>query len=282
MSLRPRNLGMPAVPLLLLILGCQGETTGEVSFVLIRAENIYDTQKLRDERPIDVDIVGRVTCQILSAEPPRDVLAERSVDVEPSPPGGFQEVVLSRLPSERGYLARFAAFRQDAPEVVHQCGVSAFRLRTGEKHWVTIQVLYPPAMDPRCQALCLSQAECAAGSVCLAASCDLAESGADCQKTHCYPQLVGQSCAANPDCASAVTGLSCIASMGGVSFPGGYCSKSCGGASACPAGSACTGYMIGTSSSRMCAIACETDPECRGGYSCQPLEQTESPKGCMP
>ncbi len=281
MPLRPRNMGALVLFSLPLVLGCQGEATGEVGLLLVRAENIYGTHDLRDERPIDVDIVGRVTCQVLSAEPPRDVLAELSVDVEPSPSGGFQEVVLPRLPSDRDYLARFVAFRKDAPEVVHQCGVSAFRLRAGEKHWVTIQILYPPAMDPRCEAFCLAQAECAAGSICLAASCDLA-AGSDCQKTHCYPQLVGSSCAASSDCASAITGLSCIASMGGVSFPGGYCSKSCGGASACPAGSSCTGYMIGTSSTRMCAFSCASDSDCRGGYTCQPLEQAESPRGCMP
>lgn len=281
MPLRPKNLGAWLFFSLAALAACQGEPGEQIAFVLVRAHDVYGPSQTRAERPIDVDQVGQVRCQILSAEPTHDLLAERSAEVEPAPDGGFQEVVLPKLPSDREYFARFLAYDKDNPELVHQCGVSAFRLRAGEKHWVTIQVLYPPATDPSCEALCFTQAECAAGSICLAASCDLA-AGSDCQKTQCYPQFVGQSCAANPDCASAVTGLSCITSMGGVSFPGGYCSKSCGGASACPAGSACTGYMIGTSSTRMCAIDCGTDADCRGDYTCQPLEQTESPRGCMP
>lgn len=282
MARYPTTLGMAALACLVALPGCREAGEGPVGFVLVRAENIYGLSDLRADRPIDVDQVGRAACQILSADAEHRVLAEESLDVDPAPDGGFQEVVLPGLPSGQAYLARFLAYRKDQPEVVHQCGASGFYLKGGEKHWVTIHVIYPAASDPGCEALCLSQGECAAGSVCLSGGCDLAGAASDCTKTQCYPELVGQSCAANPDCALAITGLSCILSMGGVTFPGGYCSKSCGGASACPAGSQCTENAIGTSSSRMCAKICQTDEDCRGNYRCQPIDTAGSQYGCIP
>jgi len=98
---------------------------------------------------------------------------------------------------------------------------------------------------------------------------------------------IGGTCAEMSDCA---TGLTCILSIGGLSFPGGYCTKACqppapnGGTNPCGDGSACVlGFYSGDMAQYMCGARCTTIASCRSPYQCcPPIVSSNTATVCMP
>ena len=77
------------------------------------------------------------------------------------------------------------------------------------------------------------------------------------------PGAVGASCQANTDCAD--PGAACL-----TQFPGGYCLVPGCGNGTCPQGSAC----VSGQGNRFCLQTCQSDADCRAGYTCSGLAGT--------
>jgi hypothetical protein len=77
------------------------------------------------------------------------------------------------------------------------------------------------------------------------------------------PASVGAPCRTDEDCDK---GLTCFHSINFTNLPGGYCTTSCGGNTACPTGSVCLQVSL---FQRVCAVSClQSLNDCRGGYVC--------------
>lgn len=98
---------------------------------------------------------------------------------------------------------------------------------------------------------------------------------------------IGGTCSEMSDCA---TGLTCILTIGGLTFPSGYCTKACqppapnGGTNPCGDGNACVlGFYNGDMAQYMCAVRCTTIANCRSPYQCcPPIVSSNTATVCMP
>jgi hypothetical protein len=135
-----------------------------------------------------------------------------------------------------------------------------------------------------CVASCSAESDCRTGYACASGACL-----PDCRLGwSCGTQMqcdqgsgacvyaqgpIGAACTLNAQCTSGVCTPE-TGSSGSTGWTGGYCTQSCDGGVACPAGSTCVLYADG---SAYCGASCSPPGSCRAGYVC-----STSVGACLP
>lgn len=133
---------------------------------------------------------------------------------------------------------------------------------------------------------CGTNGECGAEHQCVDERCVRDFDDPDAKKAQPAFALAA-ACTSSSDCRSrSVSSAICKTSAGSVSWPGGYCTKSCSGDSECNPDKLPNrdGHCVrntSASSRGECRLACQSNDDCHEGYSCQ-TSQVENKKVCVP
>lgn len=284
----PMRLGFLIISWMLLLVGsftasgCGESQLAEVGFVLIRLEDLKGESLQPRDGGLDRLHVVEATCEILKHD--RTLIAGETFNVDSEVMPGDQEVRLRGIRAGSNYFARILGL--DSDEAVYECGVTGpLTIKAGGKHLVEIVIVPPPAEDPRCDELCMSDDDCPPGSFCpsLLAREESTQciEALNCKHALCKPFSVGAACESTDDCGP---DLGCISS--GFDYPGGYCMKSCATDADCPQGqtwsSSCCPANIAELAQPVCTRDCVSDGDCREteGYVCKSIDTDKF--GCLP
>lgn len=250
--------------------GCQNPDVAQVGFILIRADEVQNTENTMGPRAqgLDRDHVAWAECQILDSTGVE--LSGGMAPVDKSVQAGEQEVELKDVPVGENRFARIRGL--DSDKNVWECGATGpFTLEKGQRLMVTIIIHRAESNDPQCEQLCSSHEDCPADSYC-PSLCARQVDAPECTEALCEMDFIGRSCLSNDDCGP----LSCMYENSG--WPGGYCSAACLNDISCMGRSLCIDY----NSKQSCLKTCNTDEDCRmsEGYRC--IESVPGRQVCLP